>query len=90
MVFSNDLPIRQATRDNFTAWCEWFENFEDYRPPGLRAQPAFPLDAFDAEGRAIAAMIQSKMPGWTVVYEAEPFDWFNLKAPPPIPFAPAG
>lgn len=71
MVFSEDLPIQPSTRARLQAWSKWYEDFESYYPPSRRSQPAFPLEAFNAEGRAIAELIQSELPAWTVTYTEE-------------------
>jgi hypothetical protein len=75
MVLTEELPLSSATCTRLEAWCVWFYEFEGYLPPSHRTPPVFPLDAFNAEGRAIAALIQNELPDWTVVYEDEPLSW---------------
>lgn len=72
MVLSEDLSLQPSTVARLHAWNEWHEDYEDYLPPSHRSQPPFPLEAFNAEGRAIAVLIQSELPSWTVVYTEEP------------------
>ena len=81
MVLSEDLPLSATSCQRLEAWCDWFEDFEGYLPPEYRTPPVFPLDAFNAEGRVIAALIQNELPDWTVVYEDEPLEWSS-----PTPF----
>ena len=75
MIYCEDLPLTQATRARLAVWSRWIDDFEDYLPPSRRTPPAFPLDDFNAEGQAIAAIIQSELPDWTVVYCKIPLEW---------------
>jgi len=75
MVFATDLGLQPATIKRLAAWSTWFEEFEGHLPASKRTPPLFPLDAFNTEGRAIAALIQSELPDWAVTYEDEPSDF---------------
>ena len=75
MVFAADLGLQLATVKRLEAWSTWFEEFEGHLPASKRTPPLFPLDAFNAEGRAIAALIQSELPDWTVTYKDEPLQY---------------
>lgn len=64
-----ELKLPPAIVARFKAWNEWSDELESYLPSSHRtADPPFPLEAFNTEGRAIAALIQSELPDWTVVY----------------------
>ena len=75
MIFSDDLPLTQETRERLAAWCRWIDDFEDFLPASRRSPPVFPLDDFNAEGLAITEIVRRELPDWTVVYYPIPLEW---------------
>jgi hypothetical protein len=62
-----ELPLSAKLRARLARWCAHFEkSFER----------DIDLDAFAAEGRAIARAVKSELPAWSIVYfeEAEAAD----------------
>ena len=63
----DSLAVTAPLRWRLAAWCAWFEDSELYRPPDRRTRP-FDLDAFAAEGRAIAAALKGELGSVEVLY----------------------
>ena len=74
-LFPDELGLSPAITQRLERWAEWFEDFDGHLPASMRPGPLFPLDAFNAEGRAIAAILQSELPDWTVTYKDEPLEY---------------
>lgn len=66
---ADKLPVSAAWLDRLQAWCDWYEDNDDYLPAVARKRPLFPIAEFCAEGRALAQALKAELGAdWTVVY----------------------
>lgn len=65
--FAPDVPISTALRARIGEWCATYDKTDLYLPVEMRKVP-FDMEAFCAEGLAIARAVKSELPDWTVVY----------------------
>jgi hypothetical protein len=58
------LPVEEALIERIRQWQAWFETYEPWED-----NPAeFDIEAFSAEGLAIAKAVKAALPDWTVIY----------------------
>ena len=67
-VDADSLPVSPTTRERLSAWCDKFQSTQFYLPPDQREKNEFDVIAHGSEGRAIARLVKSELPDWTVVY----------------------
>jgi hypothetical protein len=60
---ADELPVGADLIARIRRWQAWYEQ-DDPRDPDAR----FDVEAFAAEGRAIAQAVKAALPDWTVVY----------------------
>ena len=70
MMSRRDLPVSRALRERHAEWCLWYEQSEFFFGPEQRTA-VFDVEAFAAEGLAIARAVKAELPDWTVVYYDE-------------------
>lgn len=63
----DDLPVARSLRDRLDAWQAVYDEHDDMD----EAAPRLDVDAFAAEGLAIARAVKAALPDWTVVYHDE-------------------
>lgn len=63
----DDLPVPRALRDRLDAWQAVYDEHDDMDEDA----PKLDLDAFAAEGLAIARAVKAALPDWTVIYHDE-------------------
>ena len=84
MMSPGDLPVSPGLLQRHAAWCRWYEDSDFFVGPEQRTA-AFDVDAFSAEGLAIARAIKGELPDRTVVYYDEAAaPRVGLDAPRPV------
>ena len=63
----DDLPVSKALRDRLDAWQAIYDEHDDMDEDA----PKLDLNAFAAEGLAIARTVKAALPDWTVIYHDE-------------------
>ena len=81
MMSRADLPVSDALRERYVAWCRRYEGSQFYMPVEERTAE-FDVEAFAAEGLEIARAVKAELPDWTVVYYDEAAaQWAGRDAP---------